>query len=91
VNARIQELTAPGEGLAGFDLVNEYVCECGNSNCRTNISLTWEEFAEIAVGQDQYLVAARPRWERDGSPPAPKRLRSRETPLGRTHGVEAGP
>ena len=58
VNVRIQELTAPGNNLDGVGTPNDYVCECGNPNCRTNISLTWEQFAEIAAESDQYLMAA---------------------------------
>ena len=64
VNERIQELTAPSGDLAGAGTPNEYVCECGNPNCRTNVRLTWEEFAEISAEPDQYLVAAR-HLERD--------------------------
>ena len=52
VNERIQELTAPGSGDDGADTPNGYVCECGDPNCRTNISLRWEEFAEIAAEPD---------------------------------------
>jgi hypothetical protein len=58
VNERIQELTAPGAGFDASGIQNEYVCECGDPSCRTNISLLWQEFAEIAAEPGHYLVAA---------------------------------
>ena len=62
VNVRIQELTAPGNSFDGAGTPNEYVCECGDANCRTNIVLLWEEFAEIAAEPNHYLVTPGHFW-----------------------------
>jgi hypothetical protein len=52
VNEQIEEITPDGEEL-------EFVCECSNTDCISNVPLTHGEYERIRPGSTWFFVVAR--------------------------------